>query len=76
MRPSIQAPMLSKPCSAMPVVDARLSAFLAVHLPPEARVEEPFHQLGAAHAERILQILVRPGAVAVDGDGETLDAEF
>src|SRR5213594_135585 len=57
------------------VVDSRLSIVMAVHLPPHARVEEPLHQLGAPDAERILEILVRPGAVAVDGKREALDAE-
>src|SRR6266404_7591432 len=57
------------------IVDSRLSIGMAVHLPPYACVEEPLHQLGAPDAERILQILVRPGSVAVDGNGEALDAE-
>src|SRR5438034_7405658 len=48
------------------VVDSRLSIVMAVHLPPHARVEEPLHQLGAPDAQRILEILVRPGTVAVD----------
>src|SRR5438309_478712 len=59
-----------------PVVDPRLSAVKALHLPPHARGEEPLHQLRAPDAERILEILVRPGTVAVDGDREALDAEF
>src|SRR5881396_4088073 len=55
------------------VVDSRLSIVMAVHLPPYARVEEPLHQLGAPDAERILEILVRPGTEAVDGNREALD---
>src|SRR5205814_9041757 len=39
------------------MVDARLAARLSLHLAPEPRVEEPFHQLGAIHAERLLQAL-------------------
>jgi len=38
-------------------------------------MEEPLHQLGAPDAERILEILVRPGTEAVDGNREALDAE-
>src|SRR3989449_837702 len=57
------------------VVDSRLSIGMAVHLPPHARVEEPVHQLGAPDAERILEILVRPGTIAVDGNREALDPE-
>src|ERR1700682_207615 len=59
-----------------PVIDSRFAVVIAVHLPPHARVEEPLHQLGAPDAERMLEILVRPSAVAVDGNRETLDAEF
>src|SRR5437879_2546193 len=58
------------------VVDPRLSIVMAMHFPPYACVEEPLHQFRAPDAERILQILVRPGTVAVDGNREALDAEF
>src|SRR5213593_2843295 len=58
------------------VIDPRLSVVIAVHPPPYACVEEPLHQLRAPDAERILEILVRPGTVAVDGNREALDAEF
>ena len=56
--------------------DRQKAAGLPVHLPPHARGEEPLHQLRAPDAERILEILVRPGTVAVDGNREALDAEF
>src|SRR5438132_9980494 len=58
------------------VVDPRLSTVKALHLPPHARGEEPLHQLRAPDAEWILEILVRPSSVAVDGNREALDAEF
>src|SRR5713226_395908 len=58
------------------VVDSRLSIVMAVHPAPYACVEEPLHQLRAPDAERILEILVRPSTVAVDGNREALDAEF
>src|SRR5207302_10273736 len=58
------------------VVGPRLALAQVLHLAPEARGEEPLHQLGTAHAERVLQTLVRPGAEAVDGDREALHAEF
>src|SRR5262249_33435598 len=58
------------------VVDSRLSIVMAVHLAPHARVEEPLHQLRTSDAERILEILVQPGAVAVNGNRKALDAEF
>src|SRR5690349_11625098 len=50
------------------VVYAGFAAVFPVHAAPCARMEKPLHQLGAPDAERILQILVRAGAVAVDGD--------
>src|SRR6266849_3484517 len=46
------------------------------HLPPHPCGEEPLHQLRAPDAERILETLVGPGPVAVDGNREALDAEF
>src|SRR5882762_1300030 len=58
------------------VVDSRLSVVEAVHPSPYARGEEPLHQLRAPDAEWILEILVRPSSVAVDGNREALDAEF
>src|SRR5437667_8491438 len=58
------------------VVDPRLSTVKALHLPPHARREEPLHQLRAPDPEWILEILVRPSSVAVDGNREALDAEF
>jgi hypothetical protein len=48
------------------VVDAGLAVRVSVHPPPDARVEERLHQIGAVDAERILEILIRPGSVAVD----------
>src|ERR1700758_4397093 len=50
------------------VIDSGLSVVVAVHLPPYASGEEPLHQLRAPDAERILEILVRPGTVPVDGN--------
>src|SRR2546425_1321341 len=57
------------------VIDSRLSIVMAVHPPPHTRVEEPLHQLRAFHAERILEILIRPSTVAVDGNREALYAQ-
>ena len=48
------------------VIDSRLAIVMAMHFSPHARGEEPLHQFGPAHPERILQILVGSGAVAVD----------
>jgi hypothetical protein len=39
-------------------------------------VKEPLHQLGTAHAEWILEILARPGAIPVDRDREAQNANF
>jgi len=48
------------------VIDPRLSIAGAIHIPPETCVEEALHQLRAPDAERILEVLVRPGTVAID----------
>src|SRR2546421_24979 len=58
------------------VIDARLAIVVTVHPPPHARLEEPLHQVRAPDAERVLEILVRPSAVAVDGNREALDTEL
>src|SRR5512135_3716062 len=58
------------------IVDAGLAPVLAVHLAPDARGEEPLHQLGSADAEGILLVLVRPGAEAVQGDRKAPHKQF
>src|SRR5574340_1034720 len=58
------------------VVHAGLAAAFTVHLPPKMRMEEPLHQLGTADAERILQILIRPSAVTVNGYREAPHQKF
>src|SRR5208283_2236644 len=53
------------------IVDSSLAIVgAAVHGAPDPSLKEPLHQLQAPDTERILQILVRPGAVAVDGDAK------
>src|SRR5258706_7631037 len=58
------------------VVDAILAVFATVHTLPGASREEPVKHLKPANAERILEILIRPGAVPINGDGETVNAKF
>jgi hypothetical protein len=48
------------------VVDASLAARFSVHLTPDARVKEPFHEVGSVDAERVLEILPWAGTVAVE----------
>src|SRR5688572_3050254 len=57
------------------VVDARRAALVAEHLAQRARAPGPVMQLHAADAERILHALVHAGAVAVEGNAETADAQ-
>ena len=56
------------------VVDAGLPVVVSVHPAPHAHVEEPVHQLGPAHAERILQALIGPGGEAIECQAEAGDA--
>jgi len=42
------------------IVDAGFAAVLFKHAAEDARREEPFHELGAADAERVLEVLVGP----------------
>jgi hypothetical protein len=48
------------------VVDAGLTVFIAVHPLPGARGKEPVKHFESANSERILKILIRPGAEAID----------
>jgi hypothetical protein len=57
------------------IVHSRFATLLLVHSLPDARAEEPFHQLGAPNPKRTLKILVRPGTEAVDGNREAFDDE-
>jgi len=59
-------PESCKPPLGDVVVDAGLAISLSVHPLPGTRVKKPLHQLRTIDAERILQILARPGTVAVD----------
>jgi hypothetical protein len=57
------------------VVEPRRAALLAEHDALErARRERPLVQVGAAHAERVFEVLARTRPVAVGRDGEALHA--
>lgn len=58
------------------VMDSRLAAGLPLHASPHAGRKKSPHDLQPADAERIPQILIRPGAVAVERNAEALNAEF
>src|SRR5438876_1310806 len=58
------------------VVDSDLAVGVAMHLLPGTRGEEPLHQLRAANAEGIVDVLVRAGAEAVDGNSEGGDTKL
>src|SRR5690348_12535682 len=62
--------------SRLAIIASRLSIVVAMHLSPYACAKEPLHQLSAAHAERILHILIRPSAVTVNRDREVLYLKF
>src|ERR1051325_8195794 len=56
------------------VVDTGFTSVLAVHLAPRASVKEPVEDLLAAHTQRMLQVLIRPGRVTIDRCGKAQDA--
>ena len=76
LRPRIQAPTFSKPRAAKSSSIAGRAAVLAEHLLEGAGRDEPVVQRLAADAERILEALVRPGAVAVERDRECVNTDF
>src|SRR3954463_3736750 len=56
------------------MVVAGFAARLPLHLAPQARMDEPIHQLGAVDAQWLLQALVRTCAKAIERHRKTLDA--
>jgi len=62
---NISADILKTPCDNV-VVDAGLAISIVVHPLPGARGKEPVKHFEPANSERILKILVRPGAVTID----------
>src|SRR6185437_1894856 len=72
---NISADILETPRGDL-VVDANLAVFTTVHSLPGAGREEPVKHFKPAHAERILEILIRPGAVPIDGDRKTVNTKF
>src|SRR5678815_3124235 len=58
------------------VVRTGFAVLVALHVLPRSGVDKPVEQLGTADAQRMLQILVRSGAVAVDRYRERVDAQF
>src|SRR5205823_13851548 len=57
------------------VIDSRLAIVVTVHPPPHACLEEPLRQIRASDAQRILETLVWPSVVTVDGNRHILDTE-
>ena len=58
------------------VIDARRAPRLADYSLECARRDDPFVQASTALAKRVLEALLRAGAIAIDGHRETADAEF
>src|SRR5580704_6746420 len=58
------------------VVDAGRAAFISKHLPKGSGGERPFVQGRATNTERMVEVLVRAGAKAVERYGEAENAEF
>ena len=58
------------------VVDALVALLLAKHSKPGACLENPFVEQRPSHSERIVDVLVRTGAVTVDRDREIVDPQL
>src|SRR5579885_2304372 len=58
------------------VVDIGRAALATLHRLKRARGKEPLKHRIAPDAERIFEVLIGTGAIAVKGDTETLNAEF
>jgi hypothetical protein len=58
------------------VVEACLAVFPARFPTESAGPERPFVQSPSAYAERIVEALIRPGRLSVEGDCDIVDAQF
>src|SRR5205823_4688701 len=74
--PQDPGPDVLEPASREFVFDAGRAALLADHLLERTSRDHPPVQLFAADAERVLGALVGPGAIAVQGDAEGVDADL
>src|SRR5882724_3345636 len=64
---NVRADILKTPCGNV-VVNTRLAIFTAMHPLPGAGGKEPVKNFESAHAERILQVLMRSRAETVNRD--------
>jgi hypothetical protein len=67
---------VAEPASREFVILAGGTAVPSMYLPKRSSSESPFVQCHAADSKRIVEVLVRAGAKAVDGYGEALNTEF
>src|ERR1700677_2651151 len=58
------------------VVSAYSSAFAPCHVVKRTRGEEPFEHRAASNPQRVGEILIYPGAVAIQGNTETPNLQF
>jgi hypothetical protein len=58
------------------IIDTSRSAFVAVHLLPRARREEPLEQFWPTNAKRIFETLVRPSSVAIQRYRKRVHTDF
>jgi hypothetical protein len=76
LRPKIQAPTLSKPRAMKSSSTPAVPPSLPKDPLDRARGEGPLVQVHAADAEGVGEVLAGAGAVAVEGDGEGVDAKL
>ena len=76
LRPMIVAPIPVTPATAKSSSTPSSPPSCPIISRPNRVVEHPLVQALAADAERVLEALVGPGAVAVERDREVVDAQF
>ena len=76
LRPRIQAPMFSNPRAAKSSSTPPSPPPSSVLLLEGPGAEDPLVELETADPKRMVEVLVETGAVAVDRDGERVDAKL
>src|SRR5262249_59508656 len=58
------------------VIDARFAAIETVHPTPDLSLKKPLEEFRPVDTERMIKILIRTGAVAINGHRETQNTDF
>src|ERR1700723_3518767 len=67
---------IGKAAGRKAVIDARRAAVASMHLLERSGGEEPLEHRHAADTERVIEVLIKAGTVAVQGNAEAENPQF